>query len=135
MGLSMPEFTQYPETVAQGFVLFFALLVGHMLADYPLQGDFLAVHKNRHVSQPGSKEYPDHLWIHCLLSHSMIHAGFVWIISGQLILGIAEMVLHFVLDFIKCERWTSYTTDQVLHFACKAAYVAVLMMGWVGAVK
>src|SRR4051812_10140386 len=135
MGMFMPDFTQHPETFAQGVVLFFALLIGHMLADYPLQGDFLAIHKNRHVSLPGSDVYPDKLWFHCLLGHSMIHAGFVWIISGQLIFGIAEMVLHFVLDFAKCERWTSYTADQVLHALCKAAYVALVMMGWVGTVK
>lgn len=131
MGMSMPEFTQHPETVVQGLVLLFALLIGHMLADYPLQGDFLAVHKNRHVSQPASTVYPEKLWFHCLLGHSMIHAGFVWLISGQLVFGLAEMVLHFILDFIKCERWTSYTTDQVLHAVCKAAYVGILMLGWV----
>jgi hypothetical protein len=132
MGVFMPEFTQHPETLVQGFVLLFALLIGHMLADYPLQGDFLAVHKNRNVSHPASEEYPAKLWIHCLLAHSFIHGGFVWLISGQVVFAIAEIVFHFVLDFVKCERWTSYTADQVLHGLCKVAYVAAIMLGWVG---
>lgn len=135
MGMPMPVFTQNPQTLAEGFVLLFALLIGHMLADYPLQGDFLAVHKNRHVSQPASAEYPDKLWIHCLLGHSFIHGGLVWLISGRLVLAIAEVVLHCVLDFVKCERWTSYTVDQAMHALCKAAYVAAIMLHWVAPVN
>lgn len=127
----MPAFTRNPETFAEGCVLLFALVIGHMLADYPLQGDFLAVHKNRHVSHPASEEFPDRLWLHCLLAHSFIHAGFVWMISGRVVFAIAEAVLHFFLDFIKCERWTSYSADQGFHVLCKAAYVAAIMMGWV----
>ena len=131
MGVFMPPFTQHPQTLAEGFVLLFALLIGHMLGDYPLQGDFLAVHKNRNVSRAGSPEYPERLWIHCMLAHSCIHAGLVWLISGRVVFALAEMVLHFLLDFIKCERMTSHTADQTLHALCKVAYVAVVMMGWV----
>lgn len=127
----MPEFTQHPETLAQGLVLLFALLIGHALADYPLQGDFLAVHKNRHVSHGGSSMFPEKLWLHCLFSHSLIHAGFVWLITGRVVFALAELVLHFVLDFIKCEKWTSYTFDQFLHAVCKAVYVALVVVGWV----
>ena len=127
----MPEFTQQPETLAQGIVLLFALIIGHALADYPLQGDFLAVHKNRHASKPGSPEYPPTLWLHCLLSHSLIHAGFVWLITGRTIFAVAEFVLHFILDAVKSERLIGYHTDQFLHALCKAAYVAVILLHWV----
>jgi hypothetical protein len=126
----MPEFTQHPETLAQGLVLLFALLIGHALGDYPLQGDFLAIHKNRHVSHAASTVFPDKLWFHCMLAHSLIHAGIVWMITGRVVFAIAETLLHFFRDFIKCERWTSYTVDQVLHVLCKVAFVAVVMMGW-----
>jgi hypothetical protein len=130
MALFMPDFTQTPQSLVEGFVLLFALLIGHMLADYPLQGDFLAVHKNRHVSRGGSSMFPEKLWVHCLLAHSMIHAGVVWLITGRVVFALAEMVLHFLLDFIKCENWTSYTFDQVLHVVCKVAYVAIIMLVW-----
>src|SRR5436190_19983061 len=127
----MPPFTQHPQSIAEGLVLLFALLIGHMVGDYPLQGDFLAVHKNRNVSRAGSKEYPANLWIHCMLAHSFIHAGVVWLITARVVFAVAEVVLHFGLDFIKCERWTSHTADQALHALCKVAYVAVLVMGFV----
>lgn len=127
----MPEFTQHPETLLQGFVLLFALLIGHALADYPLQGDFLAEHKDRHWNGEGAKHFPGNLWLHCLLAHSLIHAGFVWLISGHVVFGLVELVLHFFLDFAKCEKWTNYTTDQILHAVCKASYVGVVLLGWV----
>ncbi len=127
----MAEFTQHPETLLQGLVLLFALLIGHAIADYPLQGDFLAVHKNRHVSRRGSPMFPEKLWVHCLLAHSLIHAGFVWLITGRVVFALAELVLHFVLDFMKCENWTSYNTDQMLHALCKAIYVTLVVLAWV----
>ncbi len=133
MNPAMVEFTQHPQTLVEGLVLLFALLIGHALADYPLQGDFLAIHKNRHVKLPRqSRDFPPTLWVHCLLAHSLIHAGFVWVISGQVIFALAETVLHFIIDYVKCERITSYHTDQLLHVGCKVLYVAVLMLGWVG---
>src|SRR5882757_1924577 len=92
-----------PHTLAQGLSLFFALLIGHALADYPLQGDFLALHKNRHYKD-SSRALPPGVWMHCLLNHSLIHAGFVWLITGNVILGLIEMVLHATIDFIKCEN-------------------------------
>ena len=127
----MPEFTQHPETLAQGLVLLFALLIGHALADYPLQGDFLAVHKNRHLSRAGSREYPPTLWIHCLAAHSLIHAGFVWIITGHTLFALLELILHFIIDAIKAERITGYHTDQALHALCKAGYVTAILLHWV----
>ncbi len=119
-----------PQTLAQGFPLFFALLFGHALADYPLQGEFLALHKNRHYKDP-NRDFPPGLWVHCLLNHSLIHAGFVWLISGSMILGLMELVLHAVIDFIKCEKITSYNTDQALHVTCKLLYVVLMVQGWV----
>lgn len=31
-----------------GLIVLFALLIGHSLADHPLQGEYLALYKNRH---------------------------------------------------------------------------------------
>jgi Protein of unknown function (DUF3307) len=127
----MLELTQHPESLAQGLVLLFALLIGHALGDYPLQGDFLAIHKNRHVSRGGSSTFPKSLWLHCLLSHSLIHAGLVWAITGRFVFALAEFVLHAILDCVKCEKWTSFNVDQLMHALCKAAYVVALLQGWV----
>jgi len=121
-----------PLTLAQGSTLLFALLIGHALADYPLQGDFLAQHKNRHYNA-AANGFPKGVWIHCLASHALIHAGFVWFITGSALLGLCEFVLHTFIDFIKCEKLTGFHTDQVLHVLSKVLFIVMISQGWVTA--
>lgn len=103
----------------------FALLIGHALADYPLQGDAIAKGKNRHNPPygipPGQK--PAAVWTHYLTAHALIHAGFVWAITGSGWCGAIEFVLHWIIDFAKCENWTNPHQDQLLHVVCKVCYV------------
>lgn len=109
--------------------IFFALVIGHMLADYPLQGRFLSMAKNRHAdvtSLFGGELPPRGLWIHALTAHALVHSGVVWFVTGSLTLGLAELVLHWVIDFAKCEKWTNFTVDQLLHLVCKAGYAALI---------
>lgn len=109
--------------------LFFWLLVGHALADYPLQGDFLARGKNRHLPAaylpPG--QVAQAIWPWCLTAHALIHAGAVAYFTGSVLVGVVELGLHWAIDFAKCESWTGIHTDQTLHVACKVAYVLVLL--------
>lgn len=128
----MLDLVQSPDNPLEALTLLFALVIGHALADYPLQGDYIALNKNRHyrpVNPP--PDQPKGLWIHCLLAHSLIHAGFVWVITGRVSLAVAEVVLHFTIDGLKCERKTSLLTDQLLHLTCKVVYVVVIMKGMV----
>ena len=118
-----------------GFVpaasLFFAFVIGHALADYPLQGEFLAMGKNRHhaSSLPNTgRGSPSHVWVHCLTSHSLIHAGTVWIVTGLFSYAVAEFVLHWIIDYLKCENVTSFTQDQLLHMVCKGVFVFLLWL-------
>lgn len=115
-------------------VLLFAFLIGHCFADFPLQGDFLALGKNRHLPPPklaDGRKSPKHLWVYLMSAHCFIHAGFVWLISGMVILAAAEFVLHFVIDVMKCENITSFETDQWLHILAKVLFVVLI---WTGAV-
>lgn len=114
----------------QPWLMFFAFAIGHMLADYPLQGEFLAVQKN-HRLPPGEvrTDLPKGLWFHCLTAHALIHAGCVWVISGSAVLGFAEFVLHWVIDFMKSEGLTNFHVDQLLHLLCKGVYVFILFKG------
>lgn len=110
-------------------VIFVALLIGHVLADYPLQGRFLSIAKNRHgdVSDLFGGELPPRgLWVHALTAHSLVHAGVVWFITGSLTLGMVELGLHWMIDFAKCEKWTNFTMDQLLHIVCKVGYAALI---------
>jgi len=98
-----------------------ALMIGaHFLADYPLQGDFLAKGKNRLAPIPGIP------FMHPLIAHSAIHGLFVGIITGNLVLGIAETVIHALTDDAKCCGRIGYNTDQAIHIACKCLWVAAL---------
>lgn len=98
-------------------VTIFALLIfGHFLADYPLQGAFLSQAKNRCAPVPGVP------WYQALLAHSAIHAGFVMVITGSLVLALAECLLHALIDDSKCRGKISYNTDQALHWLCKALW-------------
>jgi len=97
------------------FLLWFA----HCLADYPLQGDFLANAKNRNTEL--GKVY----WPHALLAHSTIHGGFVMLITGSVWLGLLELVIHGITDFLKCEGKIDLDVDQMIHYLCKCIWAGV----------
>lgn len=105
--------------------LFFQLLIGHAVADFALQTKAIALGKNRHLPPygipPGQKQYA--VWTHYLTAHALIHAGAVWLITYSVWFALAELVLHWLIDFVKCENWTNPHQDQLLHIACKLAYV------------
>jgi hypothetical protein len=103
-----------------GFPLFFAMLCGHALADYPLQGDFLAKAKNHRAPVAGVPS-----WI-ALWAHSLIHGGVVMALTGMWQLGVLETIAHAAIDWAKCEGITNLEVDQLLHVLCKAAWVGVI---------
>lgn len=107
--------------------LLFAFVLFHALADFPLQGEYLATHKSRRgADRPGD-------WVIPLTAHSVIQAGGVWLVSGSLVLAGAELILHFGIDFAKGEGKFGLVTDQTLHLACKLAFTVLIVMGGVGA--
>jgi hypothetical protein len=116
-----------------GFWVFCAMVIGHALADFPLQGEFLAAAKNRHYTSPNLPPEDQQLaiWVHCLTAHSFIHAGAVWIVTGSHLLAALEFGLHWIIDFIKCEGWTNFHADQILHLLCKVGFVVAIGLGWI----
>ncbi len=119
-----------PETWLGATQLFLALAVGHALADFPLQGEFLAKCKNRHALKAlNDPERPPSIWVVCMLVHCLIHAGMVWWITGNFVFGLIELVVHFIIDVVKCEGYSSFNSDQMLHFLCKLAYVGMAFAG------
>lgn len=103
--------------------LFWWLIVGHALADYPLQGDFLARGKNHKQPIPGVP------WQICLVSHALIQGGAVALVTGSVLLGVAETIVHILIDYGKCDGWYGFGVDQVLHLVSKAAWAACLKVG------
>jgi hypothetical protein len=103
--------------------LLFKLLIAHALADFSLQSDSMAKGKNRHniVTPPCGQKYIP-CWPYWLTAHALIHGGSVWLITGNVWLGLIEVIAHWTIDFIKCENKTNPHQDQAMHLLCKIAY-------------
>ncbi len=112
------------------FLLSLAMVIGHAVGDYPLQGGFLASCKNRHADASpffGGSAAPGGIWVHALTAHSLIQAGIVWIITGSAVIAFIELILHWITDFARCEEWIGYHTDQAIHVGCKIIYALLLV--------
>jgi len=108
--------------------LIFWLFVGHSLGDFALQTDWMARFKSRHAVLPSSaSKRPDLIWMHVLAAHSGIHGGLVAIVTGNWLLGLAEFVIHFAIDYFKCEGKFGFHTDQFLHLSCKVLWIVYLV--------
>lgn len=101
--------------------LFFAFVVAHALADFPLQGDYLARVKVRKQA-PSAQD-----WFIALTAHSIIQGGGVWLVTGSAVMGAVEVVLHWLIDFSKGEGRYGPMADQLLHLATKVGYVVYMV--------
>lgn len=88
----------------------FLLLISHSVCDYPLQGDYMARAKNRN-SKDG-----EGVWKMVLLSHALIHAGGVFLVTQSYTLSIFQAVSHYFIDLLKCDNRISCKADQYLHY-------------------
>jgi hypothetical protein len=113
------------------FALLFFLIAGHALMDYSLQNDSMAVCKCRRSTSPIAASVP---WYYWLTSHALLHgaavgvtlrwvAGFDW--NTATALAVAETVIHWCIDYGKCEKWYSLLVDQAIHILCKIAWWAI----------
>ena len=61
----MPPFVEFPPTTLLAAAqALFALCIGHALADFPLQGEFLALGKNRRfLVGLGDPARPANIWV------------------------------------------------------------------------
>lgn len=103
---------------AEKFVL---LIVMHALTDYALQSEHMA-----RLKSP-KEERPDCWgpWWWTMLAHSLINGLGVWMITGHIILLIAETFMHLLTDTAKCQGWIGTKSDQLLHIFHKALWAAV----------
>ena len=98
----------------------FLFLAGHALADYVLQTEMMLKGKRRSSIEHKYGMIPP--WYYWLTSHAFIHGGIVYLITDSLIFGVIETVLHWGIDFWKCENRFTVHQDQGLHIICKLAY-------------
>ena len=91
----------------------FGLLVGHAVADFGLQSEWMGKHKSPHESLPYVP------WYYVLGAHGVIHGGAVYLVTGSVVFGVAETVLHSVIDLGKCRGYYGIHVDQGFHLVCK----------------
>lgn len=96
------------------------LILAHLLADYALQGDFMAKAKNHKAPFPGVP------WQTVLASHAAIHALLVLLITGSALFAAIEFVVHAATDWAKCDGRISFNTDQAVHLLTKVAFAVCL---------
>ena len=75
------------------------LLVAHALTDYALQPSEMATHKNPFYRGKDMAHGP---WWWTMGAHALINGGGVALVTGSWILGVAETVVHGLMDTIKC---------------------------------
>jgi len=113
----------------QAAQLFFCLVIGHFVMDFPLQGDAVAAQKS---PLPGArnealaKAVP---WPYWMTAHALMHGGTVMLVTGSLLLGVLETALHWVTDLAKCYRKIGIHTDQAIHLGCKVAWLVAWRYG------
>lgn len=105
-------------------ILFYCLIIGHIIMDYPLQGDFMSNAKNRFQTK-----YPDVPWLTVLCSHAMLHGASVALITGNVVLGLFETIAHGTIDYFKCAGKYTFNTDQLLHLICKVIWLSIYYLG------
>ena len=104
-------------------LLLFLLLLGHRLADYPIEGDFLTRGKANLTAQE-IKKWPMELTI-----HSFIHGITVGLLTASTLLGVFEFVIHWIVDYIKFNGYFDVDTDQFIHVMCKVLWWGILVVG------
>lgn len=100
----------------------FLLLVAHAACDYIWQTDAIAVHKNPFVVGPLHQHVN---WYYWMAAHALMHGGAVALITGSAILGIAESIMHFIIDVMKCAKIFTIHADQISHLLCKVLWIAL----------
>lgn len=105
----------------------FRLLFAHALTDFGLQPEAMCKGKNRNISSgyvPQGQKYVA-CWRYWLSAHALICGGGVYWATGSLTLGIAETILHWMIDFAKCENITNPNQDQAIHLICRLIYMVL----------
>lgn len=83
----------------------------------------MATEKCRHSTSALQQAVP---WYYWLTAHAIIHGGAVLLITGSLTLGLLETLIHWFIDFGKCEKWFGIHVDQGLHVACKVLWCVLI---------
>lgn len=112
----MRTLTKAVDQLATTAGLFVILLGAHAVSDCPLQNEFLSRAKNRYAPTPGVP------WFYALGAHGAVHGLAVALVTRSPALGVAEALMHAVIDDAKCAGRLNHHQDQALHASCKVVW-------------
>lgn len=91
-----------------------ALLFAHAITDWAIKSDTMGV-----LKVPKNQEW---YW---LTAHSMVQGAGVAIVTQNIWLGMAETIVHWFIDFGKCEDAYGIHIDQSLHLFSKILWAVI----------
>ncbi len=119
--------------MAEPTTILLLLWLGHFVADYPLQSEFMARGKNRFRPVDPSSippgQTPQTVWPWVLTAHAATHAAAVYVVTGSTILTVLELVAHWLIDYGKCANRFGIHADQAMHLGCKVVWVLLFFYG------
>ena len=101
--------------------LFITLVALHLIADYPLQPEAIALGMNRLLDKARFGVN----WWYWMAAHAATHGFAVAVATGSVWLGVAECLAHFAIDSGKCAKKYGLHIDQMLHVLCKIVWVLI----------
>jgi len=96
------------------------LLIGHAIADFALQTEWMALAK-----QPGRRFDGEVIWPPVLAWHAAMHAGAVKLATGSWLLAGLEFVAHAAIDYARGRGRLSFNADQAAHVGCKVVWAVL----------
>jgi len=103
--------------------LLLLLVLGHLVCDYVLQTDTIAVGKSSLVGHA-------HLgvpWWYWMAAHAATHSLYVYALTNSALACVFEFLCHFVIDHLKCCKYFNLHVDQLLHVLCKLLIVLLFV--------
>ncbi len=105
--------------ISRHLEIFILLIMGHFVCDFTLQNERMAIEKVK------GKDITLN-WKWWLISHSCTHGLAVTLITSNVFLGLMEIILHWIIDWLKGKNYYSLTIDQILHITCKLTWTIIL---------
>lgn len=114
------------------FSILLLLLAGHLVGDFVLQPSPMSSGKNRNNSRERFDDgFPP--WYYWLSAHASTHGLIVYLITGSIIFMLLELISHWLIDLVKCDKRINLHQDQALHILSKIVYVLVIYFSGVPA--
>ena len=67
-------------------------------------------------------------WYFPMGAHSMVNGCGVWLVTGNAYLGLAESILHFIIDYCKCKFIIGVNLDILFHIICRVIYAVIFYL-------